>query len=392
MGEIKLKHYVVRKGNGYWLVTPKMKAMGFGNIRCGKDGPAAWAIAAEWEARWQAARTGREPSTRRFYPAGSFGEGFERVRKLDIWRSKAPRTREDWERGWRHIEPIFGDVAPRTVSVEDLDSWYAALRDGISVQEAHRAVKIWRALWYLIAAMNYCEADADPSFAIRRQTPAPRTATWTEGEAVRLAKEAWRRGYRGLACIIAVAYDTGLSPVDVRTLTFEESRDTGASLWFERDRAKTGRAAVGTLSRRTQALIRAYVADLPAYFIPSAPIFLTRRGAAYRKNSLSEDFRDIRSLVLPGDMRKLMDMRRTGAVEAQSGGADVGAISAKLANSLSASQQLHKAYLPVNRAAVGIADEARKLGRRRILENRSGPKVETLRPGELKPEPNGDAK
>lgn len=213
-----------------------------------------------------------------------------------------------------------------------------------------------------------------------------------QGEAVRLAKGAWRRGYQGLSCIIAVAYDTGLSPVDVRTLTFEESRDTGVALWFERDRAKTGRAAVGTLSHRTQALIRAYVANLPAQFIPSAPIFLTRRGAAYRKNSLSEDFRDIRALVLPGDMRKLMDMRRTGAVEAQSGGADVGVISAKLANSLSASQQLHKAYLPVDRAAVGIADEARKLGRRRILENRSGPKVETLRPGELKPEHKGDAK
>lgn len=139
-------------------------------------------------------------------------------------------------------------------------------------------------------------------------------------------------------------------------------------------------------------LVRAYVSALPVTFVPSAPIFLTRRGVACRKNSLSEDFRDIRGLVLPGDARKLMDMRRTGAVEAQSGGADVGAISAKLADSLSASQQLHKAYLPVDRAAVGIADEARKLGRRRILENRAGPKVETLRPGELKRDQTGDDK
>jgi hypothetical protein len=35
---------------------------------------------------------------------------------------------------------------------------------------------------------------------------------------VRLAKLAWRRGYKGLACIIAVAWDAGFSPVDVRML------------------------------------------------------------------------------------------------------------------------------------------------------------------------------
>jgi hypothetical protein len=33
-----------------------------------------------------------------------------------------------------------------------------------------------------------------------------------------LVKAAWRRGYRGLACIIATAWDTQFSPVDVRTL------------------------------------------------------------------------------------------------------------------------------------------------------------------------------
>lgn len=35
--------------------------------------------------------------------------------------TKPPRTREDWERGWRHIEPMFGDVAPETISMEMLD-------------------------------------------------------------------------------------------------------------------------------------------------------------------------------------------------------------------------------------------------------------------------------
>lgn len=87
-----------------------------------------------------------------------------------------------------------------------------------------------------------------------------------------------------------------------------------------------------------------------------------------------------------------MDLRRTGAVEALSGGADAGAISAKMANTLSDSKQLQRTYLPVDRAAVELADEARTRDRRRILENRSGRKVETLRPGLLKPRTEGYAK
>jgi hypothetical protein len=112
---------------------------------------------------------------------------------------------------------------------------------------------------------------------------------------------------------------------------------------------------------------------------------MTRTSAAYTKNSLADDFRDIRKLLFPGDTRQLQDMRRTGAVEAQSGGTDLSVISQKMANTVASSAHLQKTYLPVNHAAVELADEARKRGRRRIRENKSGPKVETLRAGVLKP-------
>ena len=58
----------------------------------------------------------------------------------------------------------------------------------------------------------------DPSMGIRNRSPAPRWQRWSEGEAVRLVKSACRLGYHGLACIVAVAWDTQFSPVDVRTL------------------------------------------------------------------------------------------------------------------------------------------------------------------------------
>ena len=205
-------------------------------------------------------------------------------------------------------------------------------------------------------------------------------------------KEAWRRKYCGLACIIAIAYDAQFAPIDARSLRLEDSRDDGLKFWFQIDRAKTGRDALATLSRRTQVLIRAYVATLPDNLLPTAPIFMTRTGAAYTKNSLAEDFRAIRKLLFPGDTRQLQDMRRTVAVEAQSGGADLSVISQKMANTVASPAHLQKTYLLVNQAAVELADEARKRGRRRIRENRAGPKVEILRPGELKPTGSKSAK
>ena len=35
LGKVRIPYYVVRKGRGYWLPTPKMKALGFPNVRCG---------------------------------------------------------------------------------------------------------------------------------------------------------------------------------------------------------------------------------------------------------------------------------------------------------------------------------------------------------------------
>ena len=219
MGKIKLRHYAVRKGRGYWLVTPKMREHGFENVRCGTDGPDAWRVAEEWEARWQAARRGVVPSQRKVYPRGSIGDGFERYRHTGAWAAKKPRSREDWDRGWKYIEPFFADQRPASITFEMLDKWYFAIKAKKGTGEADSAMKTWRALYNVLADMKLCSKGQDPSLSIRRKSVAGRTQAWTEGEVVRLAKQAWRTGYRGLACVIAVAWDTGFSPVDVRTLS-----------------------------------------------------------------------------------------------------------------------------------------------------------------------------
>lgn len=384
MVDIRLKHYVVRKGRGYWLVTPKMRAYGFENVRCGVDGPGAWAVAKEWEERWQRARKGLEAPRRKVYPKDSAGDGFERFRRTNEWQKKPPRTREDWDRGWAYIEPIFGDLPPARVSLEMLDQWYQRLTDRKGAGEAGRAMKTWRALYNVLAAMKLCPAGQDPSLAIRKTSVAGRTATWREGEAVRLVKASWRAGYRGLACIIAIAWDTSFSPVDARTLTPDHAVAIGDDWAFRIGRGKTGEAAIGILSKRTQALVQAYLAGLPYDLIDHAPIFRTRGSgttpkggrpqapAVYTKNKLAEDFREIRAAVLGKDeSRKLMDMRRTGSVEANAGGASVEAISAKLGNSIDRNKTLQKVYMPVDVASVRAADESRKIGRQKLASEQN---------------------
>jgi hypothetical protein len=103
MTTIKLKQYRVRRDRGFWEPTPKMQALGFTSIPCGPDGPGAWAIAEEWERRWQATRSGETPSPAMvssenlspeqsegltIYPPRSLGEAFRRYRRTHEWGAK----------------------------------------------------------------------------------------------------------------------------------------------------------------------------------------------------------------------------------------------------------------------------------------------------------------
>ena len=177
MTEVKIRHYVVKRSKGFWQPTKKMRAVGFGPVPCGIDGPDAWTRAEEWNRRWDQTRSGGAPSpamasaqnlsfenSEEFtvYPSRSLGEAFRKYRRTEEWSRKAPRTREDWWRGWKRIKPVFGDCDPRTVRLDDVSAWRKAIEDTVSLREAHRALKIWRALWKVSAALGYCIRDARP--------------------------------------------------------------------------------------------------------------------------------------------------------------------------------------------------------------------------------------
>jgi hypothetical protein len=265
------------------------------------------------------------------------------------------------------IDPVFGTVRPKSITLEHVDQFYSALLRHKGIDAAYRAIKHFRRLWVKMAALGYCEKHADPSQGFRRITPAPRSSIWTEGETVRLVKTAIRGRFHGLACVIAVAWDTQFSPADVRLLNLASVRlDHRGDLTFRTRRSKTSAAAIGTTSRRTRSLVDRYLAEFPPG--ENETLFRNRRGTAYSKDTLGDDFRIVRQRVFRDDSRKLMDMRRSGAIEAAAGEVDPNALAAKMANTINSSRALQKTYQPASEAAVRLADEARLRGRKRLRE------------------------
>lgn len=373
MGKVDIPYYVVKKGKyGYWQPTKVMRDAGFSAIRCGIDGPGAWKIAADWNDRWQRHRQGRAQDHGQKYPSGSIGEAFTRYKLTDEWLlAKKPRTREEWERAWGRIGPVFGDISPTSpdISLETLSRFRTLIANTVSLREAWRVIKIWRALWNVCAAMNYCGGKEDPALAIRNSAPKARNAMWREGDVVRLAKQAWRLKYHGLSVAIAVAWDTQFSPVDIRQLTIDKVRGEGAGRYFDIGRAKSGKDAFGTLSKRTLRLLDAYLTVEPCEV---GTLLRNRSGAVYSRFTMPDDFRAVCETVFPGDRRTLSDTRRSGAIEALVGSANPATLAAKMANTIDTSNAIQATYQPVDLAAVRQADEARKIGRRRIRENKNG--------------------
>jgi hypothetical protein len=384
VGSLKIPYYTVRRnGRGFWEPRPHMRALGFYSVPCGQDGPDAWAVAEEWNRRWQAVKRGEAPSPAMasaqnlspeeseeltIYPSRSLGEAFRRYRRTEEWAAKAPRTREDWWRGWRQIKPVFADVDLRTVTLENISSWRKAIEDSISLREAHRCVKIWRAMWKVAAALGCCVRDADPSLGVRNRAAPGRKLQWTEGEVVRVAKRAWRMGYHGLAAVIAVAWDTQLSPGDVRALRASQlARGVNGEIFFT-ERSKTGTPVGGILSVRSMTVLSAYLEKLGVELHGDAYIFRNRSGAPYSSDTLGDDFRDVRTAEFGSLERRTIghDFRRTGAGEAIAGGAKAEELAHAMGNTLSASNALFATYVPVNQATLRTVLEARRRGRSKL--------------------------
>jgi hypothetical protein len=105
--------------------------------------------------------------------------------------------------------------------------------------------------------------------------------------------------------------------------------------------------------------------------ISNAPLLVNRSGAAYSKDTLGDDFRDIQRAEFGAEeKRQLQDMRRSGTIEAVAGEVEAGTLAKKLGNTIDQSRELQMTYAPAHEAVVRLADKARVTGRRRIPDGK----------------------
>ena len=247
-----------------------------------------------------------------------------------------PLTREKiWWPAWFRIRDMWGDVAPDTITFEMMSRWRAALERKHGRGVAHKTLRVWRTFWKIMLGMKIART-ADPSMGIRNRAPAPRWQRWSEGETVRLVKPhgaaaimGWRAlcGGVGHAILARRRSYAGCEASRNRRGTTRIRPPSGG-------RTKTGRAAIGTVSARTERIGRPTwdVKDRVApgrHLVPNP----NRQTRTVAKRS-AHDFADVRALAFPGDKRRLMDMRRSGVVEAVAGDAGPIGLAAKLANSI----------------------------------------------------------
>lgn len=402
VGADKIRYFLFINGRWRWRPTKAMRDRdpSFVLVTMGKGGPGLDsdgnpAASAEDKAKaiklnedWDHVRRGLPRPVRTEapqWPEGSVGHGYERAMRLrlaerlkkgKVW-TKEQESRDDWPRAWKWIGPKFGDCLPSTIETEhflridketgQVSGLVAEIEQAISITERHRVIKVWRALWKRMKAMGgYCDGKEDPTKAFENGAPDPRQEVWQRREVLHRVQRAWRMGYYGLAACIAVAWDSMLSPVDARGLTPSQVAYDASGMWFDLDRAKTGRAAAATLTPWSQAILMAYLKKLAIDIAPNAPIFRNRSGRAYSKDTLGDDFRAVRAAVDPADERQLADMRRSGAVEGDAGGGSVTDQANKMANSVDTNKRLRKTYNPVNVEAVRRFDEARKVGAKKL--------------------------
>ena len=184
MGKDKIRYLLFVSGRWRWQPTRAMRARGFRLTTFGKELTAAdKARAIALNAEWDHVRTGAQAApveAQPFYPSGTVGDGYQRAVNLRaserdatgiIW-TKEHVYRDDWPRAWKWLGPLFGDCDPKTVTPEALLALRKKLTEGVSATEAHRVIKVWRALWKKLQAFGYCSAkDNDPLLCLRQ----PRT-------------------------------------------------------------------------------------------------------------------------------------------------------------------------------------------------------------------------
>jgi hypothetical protein len=300
------------KTRGRWRFNPSeaMKARGFyyitfGSILTRSDIDRVIGLNAEWDEMRKGTASKREVAR----PGRTLAWGYQKIMAVrrqereEIGRPITPHEAKwsDWARFWHHAGPKFGHRDPRTITSDELLTFRSEIANKHGAHAAWTTIKTWRALWSRMSAIKCLDGEplcgaatktnGDPSKMWTYGNPQPkgRTQTWRADEVSTLVSAAWENAFRGLACAIAVAWDTQFSPIDVCSLTLAQLLPDGyGGLYFKSARAKTGEAACGTLSPKTIELLQRYMTGRTAEFMDHVPMFWARGSAIIRPHTLHQ--------------------------------------------------------------------------------------------------------
>lgn len=348
-----------------------MRAKGFLPEPLGPETDESIAKARRLYAAWIKANTG--PVIFTTYPAGTLGAYFDRFTgrlsgdPTPRWKNMEPRTREDYHRAWKHLEPRFARKGLKAIEVADCERLVEEIEAQFGPHERYRTVKTLRSLYADAIPRLKLHGFEAPTKAIRNPQPRGRTAIWLGAEVAILINTAEAEGFSGMALAIKVAWDTLFSPVDVRTAPLASIKRDGSGSYIQRARTKTDKEAFGHLSTETAAAVDLYVNALGFELTPESPFIRQRNGHAYRtKDTFSADFRDVRNVAFPGDKRQFQDLRRSGNVEADAAGADKATMAAILANTMDTNKFLDDTYTPPTVAKAREVAVQRLAGRAKL--------------------------
>lgn len=369
---MKIRYSRVKpNGRRYWYASRALQALGFRDVPCGREGPAAQAKALRLTAAAvKALASGDTRMAAPSYTRGTVGHLVAVYETSKVFRLKSAANREKLRNDHKVILQHIGDTRLSDLTEDDVIAFSedAGRENGAySRWHAMKALKVLlkRAASRKVIAFNPAEDVPNPQ-------PKGRSETWRAEEVPKLIQGARDLQYTALSLCLELMDFCGFQPVDARTLTRDMLYRVGPVCVIDRRRAKTGAKGLWAIPEDLMDRIEDYIKSLGATPLPDAPLFRrhvnsdeTGQPLTWRnQREFARDFRDVREHVFGrAETRKAMDIRRSVSVDTDLAGLSKEERATMLANSIDRNPALHKVYTPASIEAAVRALEKRIEGR-----------------------------
>lgn len=309
--KMQVRHVLEKRGRYYFNPTKAMKAVGFHPEPLGADQNAAMRRAATLNAEWDALRKGAVDTRE---TAGSLGWLMTAFVKDPVYYGdKSSATKDEIDYVFKLLRGEgWGDVLVVDIERKHCRELYRRLRESGSDHRAARVMKYFARLMRFAIDEGLRGKGDNPAIKLGITSPEARDVVWTPEEVAHAIDVAIGCGRRSLALLIAIAYDCGQRPQDVRTALWSDREAEG--IYYKQ--GKTGARVWAALSPLTLSMLEE---------TPKEGEHIVRyegTGRPYAdKDQLGKQWRKVREAAQLWPELRLADLRRTAATEAGNAGA-----------------------------------------------------------------------